>query len=158
MFSTRSSKGIGLYTISWTSHTSPWTHWKSARIITELRQELPNHRVVNKQQQLSCQTARILHMSLQSSQPKSCSRALCDTSCKSQAKQEVKGLEMFINTARVLQRTNASLAKLTQAAIQNTTSTHPSCSTLKKNQPGKNEHNRKKEITSPHTDTADYMV
>lgn len=29
IFSTRSSKGIGLYTISWTSQTSPWTHWKS---------------------------------------------------------------------------------------------------------------------------------
>ena len=35
MFSTRSSNGIGLYTISWTSHTSPWTHWKSRNIYTQ---------------------------------------------------------------------------------------------------------------------------
>lgn len=33
IFSTRSSKGIGLYTISWTSQTSPWTHWKSTEEI-----------------------------------------------------------------------------------------------------------------------------
>lgn len=38
MFSTRSSKGIGLYTISWTSHTSPWTHWKSANTHTHTRE------------------------------------------------------------------------------------------------------------------------
>lgn len=56
-------------------------------IITELRQELPNHRVRKNQQQLSCQIAICLTSLYNLHSPSPTHGHCCDTSCKSQAKQ-----------------------------------------------------------------------